>query len=148
MKRLILLFLAFATPFLVSAEDYHFTEGTSFTRQLFEIPATIFAAWLVINFFISLVRIILDNRLKLKMIEKEVSDKVVEQILQPTKNDTKSQAFKWFLILAGMGVGLGLVSATAPFGIHSIAIIVCCLSLSFLGYFSYLKRSEKNNLNK
>jgi hypothetical protein len=148
MKRLILLFLAFTTPFFVSADDYHFTEGTSFTRQLFEIPATIFAAWLVINFFISLVRIILDNRLKLKMIEKEVSDKVVEQILQPKKNDTQSQAFKWFLILAGMGVGLGLASATAPFGIHSIAIIVCCLSLSFLGYFSYLKRSEKNNLNK
>jgi len=148
MKKLILLFMAFTAPFLVSAEDYHFTEGTSFTRQLFEIPATIFVAWLVISFFISLIRIILDNRLKLKMIEKEVSDKLAEQILQPTKDDTKSQAFKWFLILAGMGVGLGLVSATTPFGIHSIAIIVCCLSLSFLGYFSYLKRSEKNNLNK
>ena len=148
MKKLIFLFLAFTAPLGVFAEDYHFTEGTSFTRQLFEIPATIFAAWLVITFFISLVRIILDHRLKLKMIEKEVSDKVAEQILQPTKNDTKSQAFKWFLILAGMGVGLGLVSVTTPFGIHSIAIIVCCLSLSFLGYFSYLKRSENNNLNK
>jgi len=148
MKKLIFLFLAFTAPLGVFAEDYHFTEGTSFTRQLFEIPATLFAAWLVITFFISLVRIILDHRLKLKMIEKEVSDKVAEQILQPTKNDTKSQAFKWFLILAGMGVGLGLVSVTTPFGIHSIAIIVCCLSLSFLGYFSYLKRSENNNLNK
>jgi hypothetical protein len=148
MKRLILLFLAFTVPFGVFAEDYHFTEGTSFTRQLFEIPATLFAAWLVITFFISLVRIILDHRLKLKMIEKEVSDKVAEQILQPTKIDTKSQAFKWFLILAGMGVGLGLVSVTTPFGIHSVAIIACCLSLSFLGYFSYMKRSENNNRNK
>ena len=148
MKRRIFLFLVFTVPLMVFADDYHFTEGTSFSRQLFEIPATLFAAWLLILFLISIVRLVLDNRLKFKMIDKEVSDKVVEQILQPTKNNTRGQAFKWFMILAGTGLGLGLVSTTLPFGIHSVAILVCCLSLSFLGYFFYIKREENNHPDK
>jgi hypothetical protein len=145
MKRRILLFLAFTTPYFVFADDYHFTEGTSFSRQLFEIPATLLAAWLLISFLISIVRLVLDNRLKVKMVEKEVSDKVAEQMLQSSKTDTRSQAFKWFMVLAGTGIGLGLVSINLPFGIHSIAILACCLSLSYLGYFIYIKRSEKSN---
>jgi hypothetical protein len=145
MKKQILLFIVITMPLMVFADDYHFTEGTSFSRQLFEIPATLFAAWLLITFLISMVRLVLDNRLKVKMIEKDVSDKVAAQMLQPTKSDTRGQAFKWFMILAGTGIGLGLVSINLPFGIHSIAILVCCLSLSYLGYFFYIKRSENNN---
>jgi hypothetical protein len=145
MKRRILLLMAFTTPYFVFADDYHFTEGTSFSRELFEIPATLFAAWLLISFLISIVRLVLDNRLKVKMIEKEISERMAEQMLQPTKTDGRSQAFKWFMVLAWTGIGLGLVSINMPFGIHSIAILACCLSLSYLGYFIYIKRSEKSN---
>lgn len=145
MKRRILLFLAFSAPYFVFADDYHFTEGSSFSRQLFDIPATLFAAWLLILFLISIVRLVLDNRLKVKMIEKEVSENVAEQMLQPTKINNRSQAFKWVMLLAGTGIGLGLVSINLPFGIHSIAILACCLSLSYLGYFIYLRRSENSN---
>jgi hypothetical protein len=145
MKRRIFLFLVSTAPLMVFANDYHFTEGTSFSSELFEIPATLFAAWLLITFLISIVRLVLDNRLKVKMVEKEVSDKVAEQMLQPSKTDTRSQAFKWFMVLAGTGIGLGLISINLPFGIHSIAILACCLSLSYLGYFIYIKRSENSN---
>ena len=131
-------------PMVLSAQDsYHFVDGNSFSKQLFEIPATLAAAYIFVYFVISIVRLILDSRLKYKMIEKGVSDKVVEQILQPKQTDAKTQALKWFLILAGIGLGIGLASTTRPFGIHSIAIITVCLALSFLGYFAYLKRIEK-----
>lgn len=131
-------------PMVLSAQDsYHFVYGNSFSKQLFEIPATLAAAYIFVYFVITIVRLILDSRLKYKMIEKGVSDKVVEQILQPKQTDAKTQALKWFLVLAGIGLGIGLASTTRPFGIHSIAIITVCLALSFLGYFAYLKRIEK-----
>jgi hypothetical protein len=143
MKKRLSFAIVLLMPLVLSAQDnYHFSEGNSFSRQLFEIPATLLGAYIFVYFIISIVRLILDNRLKFKMIEKGVSDKVVEQILQPTRTDALGQALKWFLVLAGIGVGLGIVSATRPFGIHSIGIIAFCLALSFLGYFLYMKRSE------
>lgn len=143
MKKRLSFAIVLLMPLVLSAQDnYHFSEGNSFSRQLFEIPATLLGVYIFVYFIISIVRLILDNRLKFKMIEKGVSDKVVEQILQPTRTDASGQALKWFLILAGIGVGLGIVSATRPFGIHSIGIIAFCLALSFLAYFLYMKRSE------
>lgn len=146
MKKRIIFAIVLLAPMALSAQDnYHFTEGSSFSRQLFEIPAVLAGAYIFVYFIITIIKLILDNRLKFKMIEKGVPDKVVEQILQPTRTNAKSQALKWALILAGTGLGLGFVSATRPFGIHSIAIVSFCLALSFLGYFSYIKRSENNN---
>jgi len=143
MKKRLSFSIVLLMPLVLSAQDnYHFSEGNSFSRQLFEIPATLLGAYIFVYFIISIVRLILDNRLKFKMIEKGVSDKVVEQILQPTRTDASGQALKWFLVLAGLGIGLGIVSATRPFGIHSIGIIAFFLALSFLGYFLYMKRSE------
>ena len=139
-----MLVVVLLAPMFLSAQDsYHFVDGNSFSKQLFEIPATLAAAYILVYFVITIVRLILDSRLKYKMIEKGVSDKVVEQILQPKQTDAKTQALKWFLVLTGIGLGIGLASATRPFGIHSIAIITVCLALSFLGYFAYLKRIEK-----
>ena len=144
MKKLGTIVIVLIAPLAVFAQDnYHFSEGNSFSKQLFEIPATLVAAFLFAYFIIAIIRSILDNRLKSKMIDKGVSDKVIEQFLQPTRTDAKSQALKWFLLLAGTGLGLSAVSATLPFGIHSIAIIAFCLALSFLGYFIYIKRTEK-----
>jgi hypothetical protein len=75
------------------------------------------------------------------MVEKGVSENVVERFLQPTNRDVKSMAIKWFLILAGIGVGLTVISFSMPLGIHSLAIMAFSLALSFLGYFYFIKQS-------
>ena len=85
----------------------------------------------------------MDNRLKARMIEKGVSDKVVEQLLQPDGKDVKGQAMKSFLLLSGIGLGLTIINFFLPIGIHSIAIMSFSIALSFLGYYYFLKRSEK-----
>jgi hypothetical protein len=82
----------------------------------------------------------------MKMIDKGVSDKVVEQFLKPNRKDVKSQAIKWFLVLAGIGVGLTFTSIFLPVGVHSVAIMAFSLGLSFFVYYTYLKSVRKEKM--
>ena len=107
------------------------------------IPAVILALYLILTFILTFAKSIMDNRLKARMIEKGVSDKVVEQLLQPDGKDVKGQAMKSFLLLSGIGLGLTIINFFLPIGIHSIAIMSFSIALSFLGYYYFLKRSEK-----
>ena len=83
-----------------------------------------------------------DFRLKSKIVEKGVPDKVAEQLLHADHKDAKSQAIKWFLILAGIGLGLTIIDLTLPIGIHSVAIMAFSISLGFLGYYFFIKRTK------
>lgn len=80
-------------------------------------------------------------RLKNKLIDKGLSENVINSILQEGAN--KNSNIKWFAILAGVGTALTIINYTLPLGIHSIAIMAFSISASFLGYFFYLKYTDK-----
>ncbi|HMH23680.1 MAG TPA: DUF6249 domain-containing protein [Puia sp.] len=100
--------------------------------------------FLIAGFVLTIIRILQDHRLKAKMIEKGVSDKIVEQFLQPTRRDNKSAAIKWALIMFCVGAGLIVIYNSLPLGIHSLAIMAFSISASFLGYFWYIHLTEKS----
>jgi len=100
--------------------------------------------FLIAGFILGLIRMLQEFRLKSKLIEKGVSDKVVEQFLQPTQKDSKSQAIKWALVLFSIGGGLTVIYYSLPLGIHSLAIMAFSISASFFGYFWYIHQSEKS----
>lgn len=144
MKKLISLTALLALSSICNAQNfYQFPDGSSITRQLFDIPAMILVVYLFIMLILNIIKSSMDHRLKSKMIEKGVSEKIVEQFLQPGNQDSKSQSIKWFLILSGIGAGLTTINFFLPIGIHSIAIMSFSIALSFLGYYYFLKRSEK-----
>jgi hypothetical protein len=99
--------------------------------------------FLIAGFILTIIRILQESRLKSKLIEKGVSDKVVEQFLQPTQKDSKSQAIKWAFVLFSIGGGLTVIYYSLPLGIHSLAIMAFSISASFFGYFWYIQQSEK-----
>ena len=143
MKKLLAAAIIFFTPFALRAqEDLRLGGGIKIDREYVRIIATVFVLYLIITFIITIIKSILDFRLKSKMVDKGVSDTVVEQFLQPQNRDAKTQAIKAFLILAGIGVGLTAISFTIPIGIHSFAIMAFSIALSFLGYFLYIRKSE------
>lgn len=80
-------------------------------------------------------------RLKNKLIDNGLSENVINSILQDGKN--KNSNIKWFAILAGVGTALTIINYTLPLGIHSLAIMAFSVSASFLGYFFFLKYSDK-----
>ena len=142
-KKLLAAAIIFFTPFALRAqEDLRLGGGIKIDREYVRIIATVFVLYLIITFIITIIKSILDFRLKSKMVDKGVSDTVVEQFLQPQNKDAKTQAIKAFLILAGIGVGLTAIYFTIPLGIHSFAIMAFSIALSFLGYFFFIRRSE------
>ena len=122
---------------------YKLQSGKEISREFIDIPASLLAVYLVSLFLLKVIKGILNYRLKLKMIEKDVSNDIVKQFLQPDKNETKQQAIKWFIILTGIGIGLTIISFAPPFGIYSSAIMIFSIAFGFLAYYFYLRQSEK-----
>ena len=144
MKQVIIIATVLLLPFGVNAwHDSTLQEIADVPLEVIGIPAVILALYLILTFILTFAKSIMDNRLKARMIEKGVSDKVVEQLLQPDGKDVKGQAMKSFLLLTGIGVGLTIINFFLPIGIHSIAIMSFSIAISFLAYYYFLKRSEK-----
>lgn len=85
----------------------------------------------------------MEYRLKNKSIDNGLSESVINSILQDDTNRNKNANIKWFAILAGVGTALTIINYTLPLGIHSIAIMTFSVSASFLGYFFFLKYTDK-----
>ena len=86
---------------------------------------------------------ILDHRIKNKILDRGITDNVAMSILQTNPNENRNINIKWFAILTGIGAGLSLVNFTRPLGIHSLAIMTFSIAVSFLGYYYFLRKSEK-----
>ena len=142
MKKIAFLILAFVAPYVLYAQGhYSLGNGVVIDDEVFKVGATILVLYLFITFIITIIRTFLDFRLKSKMVDKGVSEKIADQFLQPAR-DSKAQAIKAFLILASISIGLGITNYTLPLGFHAMAIMAFCLSLAFLGYFYYLKKTS------
>ncbi|SIN64294.1 hypothetical protein [Chitinophaga niabensis] len=137
MKKILSIFAVTLLPILVHGQDYYRLPDNSYVSQQFvTLPATLLAMYLIASFILKLIKTNLDHRLKSKMLEKGIP----EQFFQQNDKDDRVQAFRSFLLLAGIGIGLTLVYYTLPIGIHSMAIMAFCIALSYLVYFFYLKK--------
>ena len=140
MKKILSVAAIVATPFLVNAQD---AGNSGIDKEIFNICATIFVVGLFMIFILTILKRVLDHRLKNRILERGITDSVALSILQTNPNENRNVNIKWFAILAGLGAGLTIVNITRPLGIHSLAIMAFCIAISFLGYFYFLKQSEK-----
>lgn len=143
MKKIITIIAIAFSPALYAQDGMPFSGERLIDGETRNMIGSVLALYLLSAFILSLTRSIQSYRLKAKMIDKGVSDKVIEQFLQPANTDSKSQAMKFFLILLGIAVGLTAISLSLPVGIHSAAIMAFSVAASFLGYFYYLKQTTK-----
>lgn len=141
-KSIPFLFLLLGTLTVCAQDIIHLPGGQSIDREFTAMLGSLAGLYIVVSFILAMTRSIQEFRLKSKLIEKGVSDKVVEQFLQPGTGDTKSQIIKWFMLLAAFGLGLTVISMTLPLGIHSMAIMSFSIALGFLGYYFFTRRSR------
>ena len=144
MKKIIKAVLLLLTPFVINAQggETSFQE-TYVDREVFRISATIFTVILFMVFLLAILKWILEHRLKNKIVDKGVSENLVASVLQTTTKQDGNATIKWFAILAGTGAGLTIVNYTLPLGIHSLAIMFFSTAASFLGYYFFVKKTEK-----
>jgi drug/metabolite transporter (DMT)-like permease len=146
MKKLFLICGALLTCFGASAQSgLQPFYDREFNEEFVHVTGTLIGIYLFTSFFLAIIRMALDSRIKRRMIERGISETAVSQYLEPARTDRKSSAIKWFLICACSGIGLGIVNFNLPLGIHSVAIMAVCISLSFLAYYFFIQRSEKKN---
>lgn len=108
--------------------------------DVYKAAVVVFVIFLIMIFISSLLRIVLDHKLKNKIIQKEALTDEMLLILQSNSKEVKNNNIKWFIILFSIGAGLFVVNYFPPIGIHSLAIMVLSLSIGFLAFFIYLKQ--------
>jgi hypothetical protein len=147
MKRIITIAIILLMAITANAQTDNDASKTiidsGFMRELLSTSGALVAVFLITTFILNFVRLVLDNRIKNRLIEKGAAENLVSQLLQPFSKENKMEPIKWFCILAGIGLGLSLINYTQPLGIHSLAIMSFSLAASFLGYYFFNRKNEK-----
>lgn len=111
--------------------------------EMMRICAMLIFVALLMYFVLTILKRVFEYRLKNKIVEKGVSENISSSILETKTAEDKNINVKWFAILAGLGTGLAIVNYTQPLGLHSLATMCATTSLSFLGYYIFLRKVEK-----
>src|SRR4026209_2147013 len=144
MKKILAIIPASLVGYMVNAQD----NGQPvylmrYDSELFQIAAAIFVVGMFMYFIINIMKRIFEHRLKNKIVDKGISENIAHSILETKTGESKYANIKYFAILAGIGIGLTGVNYTQPLGFHSLAIMAFSISLSFLGYYLFIRNTEK-----
>lgn len=113
---------------------------TTVDPDVYKISVIIFLIIIGMGFILTILRTILDHKLKNRMLEKEISENLVASILQKDVNSAKHISIKWVFILLATGIGLFITNQYLPLGIHSIGIMAISIAIGFLCNTLYLNR--------
>jgi len=140
MKKIITIATVCSVSFTANAHG----SDVEYNEEILQVAAAIFVVGMFMYFIITVLQRILEHRLKNKIIDKGISENIAQSILETkVKEDNRYMNIKWFVILAGIGIGLMGVYYTEPVGIHSLAIMAFSISLSFLGYYLFIRNVGK-----
>jgi uncharacterized membrane protein len=95
---------------------------------------------LATGFILMVIRLLLEHRIKNRIIEKGLPEETAKAILNSGENALKASLLKWFLVFAGTACGLFLVAALHPDQVTSLAIIAACIAASFGACYLLKKR--------
>lgn len=140
MKKFITAFTSLTIPAILLADDGYYEN-----MEKFRIISTILVFILFMVFIMTLIQRFMDYRVKNKIVEKGISEELANSILSSGPVENGNANFRWFTLLAGLGLGLTIIYYTQPLGIHSMAIMAFSLSASFLGYYLFTRSMGKKD---
>jgi len=142
MKKLVL------TPVIIClAQICHAQDGQNplidraLVFDIVNICAMVLVLYLICSFILRLIQQHLNYRLKQKIADKNVAEHMVSQLLAEKEKDGRKTILQWFFVMAGIGVGFGLINITKPLGLHSLAIMFLSLAAGLGGYYLVTRKS-------
>ena len=142
MKKTSLITIGLITCLIGNAQTpelFNPLQDRQFLFDSLNICAVLAVIYMISSFILQIIRQQLDYRIKNRILEKAPAETVVTQLLSTGRPDTRKNILQWFFVLAGIGIGCGIIHFAGPFGIHSIAIMAICLAGSFGGYYFFTK---------
>jgi len=143
MKKTILAISAAVLYLTANAQVDEVTASREINMEVFKAVTILATLLLFMIFIFSILKLVLDNRLKNRIVDKGIAEQMASSLLQPKGTDSRHQVIKWAALLAGLGAGFTIINYTQPVGYHSLAIMAFSISASFLGYYLFLKQAEK-----
>jgi hypothetical protein len=111
--------------------------------DIVHVSVVLLILYMITNFILMLLKQNFDYRIKNKVIEKDTTENIVRQLVQPPKKDPRPEVLQWLFVLAGIGLGFTIMYFAKPYGIHSLAIMAFCLAAGFGGYYLSIKSSSE-----
>jgi preprotein translocase subunit SecG len=143
MKKIFITLLLFSAAFGAHAQS---NTGLMSDRATFEEfvrnIVILLMIFMVTSFILTMIRLILDNGLKKKMVEMGTPESVVSQLMATGKNEARN-SLKWFCALCGIAAGLGIIGCYHLSDIYALMVIAFCLAVGFLGHFLLASRLNK-----
>lgn len=143
MKKISFLIIPLLSIFPAIAQTIDPEKNKLIPDKFIEIPIVILGIYVIATFILKIIKMILDNRLKYKLLEKGVSTDVVKEFLRDNPKDVKHEVLKWTTLFISICFGLIVSSFFRPYGNHTVVIIAFSIALGFLLYYNFFYRSSK-----
>lgn len=143
MKRILAITIIQLATVPTFAQNTPGADKSSAVEPIREIILTILFISFLIFMLTTLVKYFLDYRLKSKLVDRGMSEQLTAHLSGSNDQDKQKEVIKLAILFCGIGLGLTITYLTAPIHIHSLAIMVFSLGLSYLAYFFYLRKSNK-----
>jgi hypothetical protein len=92
---------------------------------------------------ISVVKYFLEFRLKNKMIDRGMPEKILAFTFNKNDDNQLDEVIKLAILFCGIGFGLAITYLNGSINILSLAIMAFSIGLSYLAYFFYLRKGKK-----
>jgi hypothetical protein len=144
MKKAFIISAALGASLVAYAEDKpEPLINRDFIFDFIHVIAVLLVFYFISSFILQLVRSNFDFRLKSKILDRQTEENVVGQLVQSDRVNPMNTVLQWICALAGVGVGFMLIELTAPFGLHSLAIMSFSVAGGLGLYYYFGRRTKK-----
>ena len=115
--------------------------------KVFEFGIPLLFIFLLLSTIVSILKNKAENQLKLKMLEKNISEEALIKIFKESNTIVKLQPLKWFLFTLAMAVSLLIIHFSRAFlinqsGYLAVGIFMFFLSVAFFIYSRILQNKQ------
>jgi hypothetical protein len=128
--------------------DYYPDKFKIIPDKVFEMGVPLLFLFFVIQALLAFAKMRAENQLKLKIIEKGVSEETLVEVFKESNVIARLQPLKWFLFASATGLALMIIHFSRDYlvnesGYFAVGLILLLNAAAFAVYYNILTRKNK-----